>query len=153
MSFRETGECKKCIYSTGGFNCDTCLPGYWGDAQLDPKGDCEKCLCYAPGTKKPSADYEVLECQQTDGQCQCLPHATGKRCELCEPGYFNLTSGQGCERCNCDVEGSSNNTCDIVTGQCICRPGVTGRKCNECAARHFGFSAEGCDSCNCAVRM
>uniref|UniRef100_A0A914X951 Uncharacterized protein n=1 Tax=Plectus sambesii TaxID=2011161 RepID=A0A914X951_9BILA len=147
----KTGECKKCVYNTRGFNCEKCAKGFWGDALLDPKGDCQPCSCYAPATVKPSMDYDVLECRQDDGQCECLPHVTGVRCDQCESGYFNLTSGVGCQECNCDTLGSLNTTCNVVTGACQCKPGITGRRCDQCELQHFGFGAEGCKRCDCEV--
>ncbi|CAD5229337.1 unnamed protein product [Bursaphelenchus okinawaensis] len=144
-----SGECRKCIYQTTGFNCEKCAPGYWGDALAEPKGDCKPCNCYTPGTKRPTIDYNLLECQQSDGQCDCQPNVIGQYCEKCQEGYFNLTSGNGCESCDCDPLGSSNTTCDVVTGSCQCKPGVTGRRCDECAPYHYGFSSEGCKPCDC----
>uniref|UniRef100_A0A914D0E1 Uncharacterized protein n=1 Tax=Acrobeloides nanus TaxID=290746 RepID=A0A914D0E1_9BILA len=144
-----TGECKKCIYHTTGFNCEKCEPGYWGDALLDPKGDCKACNCYAPATKRPSIDYEVLECRQDDGQCDCQPNVIGLHCDQCKPGFFNLTSGSGCQDCNCVPLGSINGTCDLISGQCQCKQGVTGLRCDQCAPKHFGFSSEGCKPCEC----
>ena len=46
--------------------------------------------------------------------------------------------------------GSMNRTCDISGGQCHCRSGVTGRTCDKCESFHYGFSEEGCRSCNCS---
>lgn len=144
-----TGECKKCVFNTIGFNCEKCQKGYWGDALREPKGDCKPCNCYVLGTKRVDIDYTVLECRQSDGQCECQLHVTGLRCDKCENGYFNLTSGTGCQSCDCDPVGSISGSCDVETGQCKCKKGVTGRRCDECAPLHFGFGEEGCEPCDC----
>ncbi|XP_071445859.1 laminin subunit gamma-1 [Hetaerina americana] len=144
---KTTGECLKCIYHTGGKLCDQCLPGYYGDALALPKNDCKECQCYSVGTEE--ADNGPLICDQLSGQCQCKPHVKGTNCDQCEPGYYNIRSGEGCQPCNCDTVGSLNHTCDIVTGQCMCREGVTGQRCDDCEPYHYGFSSEGCLPCEC----
>lgn len=111
-------------------------------------------------------------CMQVTGQCECLSHVTNRDCSACEPGYYNLRSGNGCQRylntqytnddagfifptyifhyffflfrCNCNPIGSTNGQCDIETGQCECQPGVTGQHCERCEVNFFGFSSSGC---------
>ncbi|CAI6348984.1 unnamed protein product [Macrosiphum euphorbiae] len=144
---RTTGDCLKCIYNTGGAQCDQCLPGYFGDALAPEKGDCKPCDCFHLGTTE--TGFGPLACDQLTGQCQCKPHVTGVNCDQCEVGHFNIASGDGCQSCDCDPVGSVNNTCDTNTGQCICRPGITGKKCDACEPYHYGFSVEGCKSCDC----
>ncbi|KAI5735373.1 hypothetical protein M8J77_017507 [Diaphorina citri] len=144
---RTTGDCLKCIYNTGGPQCDTCLPGYFGDALALPKGDCEPCQCYIPGTLETETFTPV--CDQLTGQCSCKPHVVGTNCDQCEVGHYNIISGEGCKSCDCDPVGSLNRTCDPITGQCLCRPGVTGTRCELCQPNHYGFSLDGCKPCMC----
>ncbi len=35
-----------------------------------------------------------------------------------------LTFVNGCKPCDCDVGGSFDNNCDVMTGQCACRPNI-----------------------------
>ncbi|XP_046998702.1 laminin subunit gamma-1 isoform X2 [Schistocerca americana] len=144
---RTTGECLKCIYNTGGPECDSCIPGYFGDALALPKGDCKPCQCYPPGTVETGFGPPV--CDQISGQCQCKPHIYGKNCDHCEEGYYNIISGEGCQACSCDPVGSLNHTCDLNTGQCHCQPGITGLRCDVCELYHYGFSIDGCKECDC----
>ncbi|CAD6199317.1 unnamed protein product [Caenorhabditis auriculariae] len=146
---RITGECRKCVYNTDGFNCEKCRAGFWGDALKEPKGNCQACGCFAPGTKRPNNDYNLLECRQSDGQCDCLPNVAGLQCDECARGFYNISSGIGCQACDCDLLGSENETCDLSTGQCNCKPGVTGKRCDQCSPYHFGFSVNGCQFCDC----
>ena len=144
---RTSGECLKCIYNTGGFECDQCLPGFYGDPLSQAKGDCKPCQCYHYGTNETGFGPPI--CDQFTGQCQCKPHVLGTNCDACEPGYYNIISGEGCQACNCDPIGSLNHTCDVNTGQCMCREGVTGLHCDQCLPYHYGFSIDGCKPCDC----
>ncbi|XP_026061619.1 laminin subunit gamma-1 [Carassius auratus] len=142
---RETGECLKCIYNTAGVFCDRCKEGFYGDARAANVSDkCKACSCSPYGT----VDKKTT-CSQVTGQCQCLPHVINRDCSACEPGFYNLQSGKGCERCNCNSIGSTNGQCDIVSGKCECQPGVTGQHCERCEVNFFGFSSSGCKPCDC----
>uniref|UniRef100_A0A8C5X712 Laminin subunit gamma 1 n=1 Tax=Malurus cyaneus samueli TaxID=2593467 RepID=A0A8C5X712_9PASS len=142
---RQTGECLKCIHNTAGFYCDRCKDGFFGNPLApDPAQKCRACHCNPYGT----VNQQTI-CNQVTGQCECLSHVTGRDCSACEPGFFNLQSGRGCERCNCHALGSTNGQCDIQTGQCECQPGVTGQHCDRCEGNHFGFGSEGCKPCDC----
>uniref|UniRef100_A0A7N9AL39 Laminin subunit gamma-1 n=1 Tax=Mastacembelus armatus TaxID=205130 RepID=A0A7N9AL39_9TELE len=142
---RETGECLKCIYNTAGFFCDRCKEGFYGNAlATNPADKCKPCSCSPFGTVG-----RQTSCSQVTGQCQCLPNVSERDCSACQPGFFNLHSGNGCERCNCNPIGSTNGQCDINTGQCECQPGVSGRHCDRCEVNFFGFSSSGCKPCDC----
>ena len=92
------------------------------------------------------SDYGSLgiECDQTTGQCQCLPYVTGRDCSECHVGYWDIESERGCRACNCDYVGSTDLQCNGTTGQCPCKPGVEGAYCDECRYDHYGFGYSGC---------
>lgn len=144
---RTSGECLKCIHNTAGKYCDECLPGHFGDPLALPHGQCDRCSCYPAGTEQNQDG--ISQCDQVTGQCHCKPNVIGRDCGECQPGYFNIMSGNGCENCMCDPIGSYNSTCDRLSGQCFCKPGVVGLHCDQCAVYHYGFSSEGCTSCEC----
>ncbi|KAK1879358.1 hypothetical protein KUDE01_027481, partial [Dissostichus eleginoides] len=131
---RETGECLKCIYNTDGFFCDRCRDGFYGNALAAAVGDKCKGECTV---------------RLVTGQCPCLSNVEERDCSACQPGFYNLQSGDGCDRCNCNPIGSTNGQCDITSGQCECQPGVTGGHCERCEENSFGFSASGCKPCDC----
>ncbi|MBN3289544.1 LAMC1 protein, partial [Polypterus senegalus] len=142
---RQTGECLKCIYNTAGFYCDRCKQGFFGNPlATNPSEKCQPCNCLSYGTVN-----SETTCSQVTGQCECLPHVTKRDCSACEPGYYNLYSGQGCKRCDCSAIGSTNGHCDVRSGQCECQPGVTGQQCDRCEVHHFGFGPDGCKPCDC----
>lgn len=144
---RTTGECLKCTHNTAGKHCDECLPGHFGDPLALPHGQCDRCSCYPRGTEQ--NDKGISQCDQVTGNCHCKPNVIGRDCNECQPGFFNIVSGNGCESCGCDPIGSYNSTCDRFTGQCYCKPGVVGLHCDQCALYHYGFSSEGCKFCDC----
>lgn len=145
---RSTGECLKCIYNTGGYSCDKCKDGYYGDALELPKGGCKACDCHPHGSvTRPG--QEGIPCDQRTGQCSCLPNVIGRKCDQCFEAHWNINSGNGCEPCRCDPLGSFNRSCDIYAGQCPCKQGVGSRTCGSCLPLHFGFDDSGCDPCEC----
>jgi hypothetical protein len=69
----DTGRCMKCINNSTGDECETCAPGFFGNATTQ---DCQQCDCHAPGS-------DGSLCDSTTGQCACLPGVNGLRCEEC----------------------------------------------------------------------
>ncbi|KAF6720317.1 Laminin subunit gamma-1 [Oryzias melastigma] len=59
------------------------------DARSSPSA----CSCSPLGT----VDRQT-GCSQVTGQCECLPNVAERDCSACQPGHFNLQSGNGCER-------------------------------------------------------
>ena len=39
---------------------------------------------------------------------------SGLECDRCTAGFYNLASGEGCEKCNCDKDGSLEGSCNQV---------------------------------------
>uniref|UniRef100_A0A8C4RHI6 Laminin subunit beta-1 n=1 Tax=Erpetoichthys calabaricus TaxID=27687 RepID=A0A8C4RHI6_ERPCA len=144
---RLTGVCLKCLYNTEGPNCQFCKKGYFGSALTQT---CTACACNPFGThSKACPSPDLCVCDETTGQCPCLPNVTGKNCEECAPGYWDMASGEGCQPCDCDPRGSLGTQCNQFTGQCVCQPGFGGKRCDQCEENFFGDPGLKCLPCNC----
>ena len=57
----------------------------------------------------------------------------GTRCDDCMPNFFNFSRTTGsCSTCDCNLAGSLDQECDLVTGDCNCKTFVQGSKCSQC---------------------
>ncbi|XP_059513801.1 multiple epidermal growth factor-like domains protein 9 isoform X1 [Myotis daubentonii] len=115
----------------------------------------------APSPPPPPPEYvcncsvvgslDVNRCNQTTGQCECLPGYQGVHCETCKEGfYLNHTSGL-CLPCECSPHGALSILCNS-SGKCQCKVGVTGSACDRCQDGYYGFSRSGCLPCQCNNR-
>ncbi|XP_035719159.1 laminin subunit beta-1-like isoform X1 [Vespa mandarinia] len=138
-----SGHCLQCLYNTDGPNCQICKPGFYGDAL---KQDCKECNCDFLGS-----DRSIGPCDHRTGQCPCLPHVIGQRCDNCEENHWRIASGQGCDPCECDAVGSVSDKCNPFDGSCECRAGFGGRRCNECQTNFWGNPNIECTPCECNV--
>lgn len=94
---------------------------------------------------------------QVGGNCTCKAYVTGRRCDRCLAGYFNLQSSNpaGCEPCGCNTAGTVAGaiTCDQTQGACICKQNVRGRTCNQCEYGFYNldvYNLLGCTACQCS---
>uniref|UniRef100_A0A8D3CQ06 Laminin, beta 4 n=1 Tax=Scophthalmus maximus TaxID=52904 RepID=A0A8D3CQ06_SCOMX len=132
-----TGECLRCRHDTIGPGCQSCRPGYYGNALVQ---NCKECSCDRRGTEVTRCPLgSSCFCDARTGQCPCRTGVVGVLCDDCEDGYWNLDGPSGCQPCSCDP----------VTGQCQCRPEFGGRQCDECGENHFGNPDLQCISCDC----
>ena len=67
----------------------------------------------------------------------------------CAPNHWKIASGEGCDHCDCDPIGSTNETCNEYSGQCECKPGFGGRRCDQCEENYWGDPQVECYPCNC----
>ena len=155
-STADNGVCDNCQDNTHGSQCEFCIDFHYhlsGVSFSDPN-TCTACDCHMIGIT------DVGDCGRRDnidgtdsGQCLCKAFITGRRCDQCIDGTFNLTSSNidGCHDCNCDTRGTIDESmsCDQDTGQCECKSNVIGRDCSSCAENHFGLEGdEGCQPCH-----
>ncbi|CAL8292350.1 unnamed protein product [Lota lota] len=135
-----SGACLRCLHHTGGTHCDTCLPGYYGDA-INAK-NCQECSCDLGGAVSGVCDV-------TTGHCDCRPNVTGLTCDRCQVGFYGIQSGRGCSACLCSQLGSVSESCD-EQGHCLCVEGMGGDKCDRCHHGYYNHTASGCTVCDCA---
>ncbi|XP_041377591.1 basement membrane-specific heparan sulfate proteoglycan core protein-like isoform X3 [Gigantopelta aegis] len=155
----ENGVCTNCQHNTEGKHCERCVAGFYGDATRGRVHDCQKCPC--PLTERPN-QFSTTCVLDNDNQVTCtncpVGH-TGRRCEICLPGYQGnpLQPGDYCKvpdiDCGCDASGTVPNTqCDPATQQCQCKAYVQGQKCRHCVEGYFNLderNTQGCLACFC----
>ena len=100
--------------STAGFNCIS-----WPEAASirDTPNDGSVllgCSCHPSGvspTECPPGGEACL-CDPDTGTCPCLPSVTGRTCDHCAVGYWNLVPGRGCQPCDYDLRTLLSSHCD-----------------------------------------
>ena len=69
-----------------------------------------------------------MSVRQVGGKCFCRSGVTGRQCDSCIPGYFNLqvANPMGCEECHCNDAGTvgGDTSCHATLGQCVCKANV-----------------------------
>ena len=152
----DTGICENCTDNTRGQNCESCVDFYYhppGVSLSDPSS-CSPCDCDPEGITNNGVCQMADNMDGTDsGQCSCKPLTTGRRCDQCVSGFYNISrdNPDGCDPCSCETRGTvgSSISCDVETGQCECKPNVVGLNCSSCTENHFGIdSEEGCSPCH-----
>lgn len=72
-----------------------------------------ECMCDSVGTlPRACSSPEECECNQHSGQCPCKSNVIGQNCDRCAPDTWNITSGMGCQKCNCDPVHSFGSSCN-----------------------------------------
>lgn len=78
-----------------------------------------ECACNYLGTVNGTCLSEgECHCDPITGQCPCLPNVVGQDCDQCAPDTWNLSSGAGCQPCDCDPENSFRTSCSNVSCGC-----------------------------------
>jgi hypothetical protein len=90
------------------------------------------CLCNILGTRRNAG-----ACDRISGQCMCLPHVLGTKCDQCERNYWKLASGMGCEACGCDPVGSLSQQCNEVRSEDV----IMGSKCTPLVCQRLSLLA------------
>ncbi|KFQ92965.1 Laminin subunit gamma-3, partial [Nipponia nippon] len=150
-----TGHCQ-CLHNTEGPSCERCSPGFYGNPFTGRFDDCKPCPCpgRSPCTEVPGSGEVVCT--------QCPSGQRGKRCELCDDGFFGDPLGQRgpvhpCTPCQChgNVDLNAVGNCDPVSGRCLrCLYNTTGEHCERCRPGFYGDvlapnPTGKCAPCNC----
>lgn len=72
-----------------------------------------ECMCHSAGTvPQACSSTDDCQCDQLTGQCPCQPNVVGQNCDRCTADTWNITSGTGCQLCDCDPVHSSGSSCN-----------------------------------------
>uniref|UniRef100_A0A665URZ3 Basement membrane-specific heparan sulfate proteoglycan core protein n=1 Tax=Echeneis naucrates TaxID=173247 RepID=A0A665URZ3_ECHNA len=151
--YRGGGVCVDCRANTAGINCQTCVPGYYRPAEVSAEEEtpCIPCSCDLRGSVSQVcvADSSLASpsTSQPAGSCRCKEGFGGLRCDRCAVGYMGFPS---CQRCNCSVEGSTND--DPCITPCMCKENVEGENCDRCKLGFYNLRRDnrrGCEKCSC----
>ncbi|XP_065068970.1 laminin subunit gamma-1-like [Rhopilema esculentum] len=148
------GVCDQCQHSTTGTNCQSCRAGYYGNATQGTPLDCSPCRC--PGGPGASNQYSPVCALANDGSPNCTACESGykgRRCEMCQEGFFGnpLIPGRRCVQCQCS---GNSLSCNNATGECMnCLYNTTGFNCERCRNGTYGNALSTnpvkCQDCNC----
>ncbi|XP_078086591.1 usherin [Mustelus asterias] len=138
------GQCK-CKRRVSGRQCNQCQDGFYNLRFSDPDG-CSPCNCNTSGTVNGD-----ITCHQNSGQCKCKANVIGIKCERCNFGFklLNSSNSDGCESCDCNINGSENQFCNPYSGQCNCKANSRGFQCDTCMDNFHGLDVGGCKPCEC----
>ncbi|XP_073669052.1 basement membrane-specific heparan sulfate proteoglycan core protein isoform X18 [Paramisgurnus dabryanus] len=149
-----SGHCLSCQHNTEGPQCNKCKSGYFGDPSQGRYDDCKPCPCPYTETSRRFSDSCFLDHDNRATCDACRTGYTGRRCEICAPGY----EGNPLEPNGKCVPVSTPNKCDNrgtinpISRPCYCKGNVVGGLCDECKNGAFHLSAdnpEGCLQCFC----
>ncbi|XP_044848953.1 laminin subunit gamma-3 [Mauremys mutica] len=151
----DTGHCQ-CLHHTEGPSCERCAIGFHGSPFVGHSDDCQPCPC--PGQSPCTAIPESRELVCT----HCPQGQRGRRCELCDDGFFGDPLGRNgpahpCSPCQCNgnVDPNAVGNCDPVSGQCLrCLYNTSGEHCEKCREGFYGSAlarspARKCAPCEC----
>lgn len=147
---KESGICIDCQHNTFGESCESCLPGYYGNATQGSMNACRACPCNGPYTRT----NLCVQSPVTAGNITCLNCSvgyTGRLCDGCADGFYQDRRNGFCIPCECN---NNSQQCDKSTGHCIdCDFNTTGNSCEECENGWFGNARN--QSCNgkCACNL
>ncbi|XP_066588247.1 laminin subunit alpha [Prorops nasuta] len=136
----ETGDCYCPPKVTGEF-CDKCINGTYG---YDPFIGCRDCSCSPLGVVPGN-----LQCDLFTGECNCKENVVDRQCDKCRAGYSQFPY---CEKCDCDIRGTTTDICDQYTAECFCKNNVQGSACDVCKEGTFNLqdnNEQGCTKCFC----
>ncbi|KAL1288484.1 LAMC3 [Ovibos moschatus] len=150
-----TGICL-CGHHTEGLSCERCLPGFYGNPFTGQADDCQPCPCPGQSACTTIPDSGEVVCTH------CPPSQRGRRCEICDDGFFGDPLGlsgrpQPCQPCQCsgNVDPNAVGNCDPLSGHCLrCLYNTTGVHCGHCREGFYGNAlaprpADKCMPCSC----